>query len=112
MRTVYYATLKGLVRQTPYGRITLNEMNNGKFYHRSKGWVRFELKESEKRRFYCGIAGVVWAKPTNVHIAYVERAKEMSILDRLWYNGRWYQYCAGQDYVSEIRYIQSELRKW
>lgn len=112
MRTIHYQTLKGLLRQTSCGRINLNEMRSGRFYHKTKGFVNFELKESEKRRFYCGIAGVLWSKPTNVHVAYVERAKYMYILDRLWYNGKRYEYCAGRDYVGEIRHIQCELRKW
>lgn len=109
MRTMKYQTLRGMLRQTSYGRITLNDMNCGRFYHRTKGWVNFELRDSEKDRFYLGVAGVLWCKPNNVHIARVRRAKYMGILDRVWYDGKRYEYCAGQDYVGEIRFIQSQL---
>lgn len=112
MRTIKYKTLKGLLRQTSYGRITLNDVRQGRFYHRTKGWVNFKLSIPAQEEFYKGIAGVVWSKATPIRIAYVNNAKYMGILDRLWYNGKRYEYCAGQDYVGEIRFIQNQLRRW
>ena len=111
MRTIHYKTLKGLLRQTSYGRINLNEMRSRRFYHKTKGFVNFSLDWGEVGKFYRGIAGVVWSKVTEDRIAMVSSAKYMYILDRLWYNGKRYEYCAGQDYVGEIRHIQNELRK-
>lgn len=112
MRTVKYKTLEGMVKQTLYGRITLNDMRCGRFYHRSKGWVNFKLHNFAQTEFYRGIAGVVWSKVTPIRVAYASQARYMGILDRLWYDGKRYVYCAGQDYVSEIRYIQNQLRRW
>lgn len=84
---------------------------NRRFYHKTKGFVNFSLDWNEVGKFYRGIAGVVWSKVTEDRIAMVSSAKYMYILDRLWYNGKRYEYCAGQDYVGEIRHIQNELRK-
>ena len=111
MKTRHYKTLKGLMRATGTRQLTLNSVRNGKIYHKSLGFIRFTLDDSAKLEFIEGIAGVIWSKVTDDRLSQVANAGSYGIFNKLWYNGKRYEYCAGQDYPGEIRTIQHLMRK-
>lgn len=113
MRTRHYKTLDGLMRACGIREINLNQMRKGKIYHKTLGWINFTLPEGVKEDFYRGIAGVVWSRVTDERIDFVKYADDKGILNRLFYNRQLkrYEYSAGQDYLGEIRFIQTLLRR-
>lgn len=113
MKTRHYKTLEGLMRACGIREINLNQMREGRICHKTLGWINFTLDEGVKENFYRGIAGVLWSRVTDERIDFVRYADYKYILNRLVYNGEYkrYEYGAGQDYPSEIRFIQNLLRK-
>ena len=113
MKTKHYKTLEGLMRACGIREINLNQMREGRIHHKTLGWINFTLDEDVKENFYRGIAGVLWSRVTDERIGFVRYADYKYILNRLTYNGQYkrYEYCAGQDYPGEIRFIQNLLRK-
>jgi hypothetical protein len=111
MKTRHYKTLKGLMRATGIRYLTLRQFRDGRIIHKSLGFIRFTLDDSAKLEFIEGITGVIWSKVTDERLSQVANAGSYGIFDRLWYNGKRYEYCAGQDYTGEIRTIQYLMRK-
>ena len=106
-----YKTLQGCLEQSRSRYLTLEEVRTRRFYHKTAGSVKFELSESAADEFYRGIAGVIWARPDEERVDMVRRCKPCGIMSRLWWNGCRYEYCAGQDYVGEIKTIQRIMRE-
>ena len=109
MRTIHYKTLKGFMRANGIRQFTLEDFISGKCFSTKHGWMKFHLSESAANEYLRGITGVIWAKVTDERICRVRHAKSMGILRRLWFNGKHYEYCAGQDYTGEIRFIQNHI---
>ena len=109
MRTIHYKTLKGFMRANDIRQFTLEDFISGKCFSKRHGWMKFHLSESAANEYLRGITGVIWAKVTDERMYRVRHAKSMGILRRLWFDGKRYEYCAGQDYTGEIRYIQNHI---
>lgn len=109
MRTYHYKTLKGLMRANDIRQFTLADFRRGQLYSTRHGWFNFKLSEQAEDEFVQGITGVIWSKVTDERIYKVRHAREMGILRRLWFDGKRYEYCAGQDYTGEIRFIQRNI---
>lgn len=110
MRNYKYKTLKGFMRANGIRQFSLLDYLHGKVFSNSHGWIKFSLSREAQTEFLEGIAGVVWSKPTEERVKRLRYAPEMGILGRLWLDeADGYTYCAGQDYPSEIRYIQRHL---
>ena len=109
MRTIHYKTLKGFMRANGIRQFTLEDFISGQCFSSQHGWFKFKLSEEAENEYIRGITGVIWAKVTDERMYRVRHAKSMGILRRLWFNGKRYEYCAGQDYRGEIRYIQNHI---
>ena len=109
MRTIHYKTLKGFMRANGIRQFTLEDFISGRCFSKKHGWMNFQLSESATNEYIRGITGVIWAKVTDERICRVRNAKSMGILRRLWFDGKRYEYCAGQDYTGEIRFIQKHI---
>ena len=109
MRTIHYKTLKGFMRANGIRQFTLEDFISGQCFNPRHGWIKFQLSESAANEYIRGITGVIWAKVTDERMYRVRHAKSMGILRRLWFNGKRYEYCAGQDYRGEIRFIQNRI---
>ena len=109
MRTIHYKTLKGFMRANGIRQFTLRDFISGQCFSSRHGWMKFHLSESAANEYVRGITGVVWAKVTDERMYRVRHAKSMGILRRLWFDGKRYEYCAGQDYRGEIRFIQNHI---
>jgi hypothetical protein len=106
-----YKTLAGCLKQSSSRYLTLQEVRTGRFCHKTAGFCKFELSEFAADEFYRGITGVIWARPDEERVRMVSRCEPCGITSRLWWNGRRYEYCAGQDYVAEIRTVQRIMRE-
>ena len=109
MRTIHYKTLKGFMRANGIRQFTLEDFMSGQCFNSRHGWVKFQLSESAANEYIRGITVVIWAKVTDERMYRVRHAKCMGILRRLWFDGKRYKYCAGQDYTGEIRFIQNHI---
>ena len=109
MRTYHYKTLRGLLRANGLRYLTLSDYLSKRIYSEKHGWMQFELSDDADLQFVSGIAGVLWVRPNDEQLRRVAYAHPMGILRRLWYNGRRFEYCAGQDYDAEIRYIRRTI---
>lgn len=105
MMTVKYKTLRGLMRALDKRVFTANDMSRGEgYFPKRRRTCRFQIPDDVEEAFWRGLAEVVWKKPTPTQV-YKLRMYRAGIMNRLWYNGRYYEYCAGQDYPGEIRFI-------
>ena len=102
-KTKTYKTLKGLLKQTQYEQISLSDYKTKRFYHKKLGWISFKLSKSAEDEFLQG-----FAKFLNVKKWQLQNCSNCGLLGRLTFNKYGFQYVAGQDYTSEMRY----LRKW
>ena len=109
MRTIHYKTLKGFMRANGIRQFTLEDFRSGQCFSSRHGWIKFKLSEEAENEYVRGITGVIWAKVNDERMNRVRHAKSMGILRRLWFDGKRYEYCAGQDYTGEIRFIQSHI---
>lgn len=109
MRTIHYKTLKGFMRANGIRQFTLEDFRSGRIYNSRKGWIKFKLSEEAENEYVRGITGVIWSKVNDERMYRVHHAKSMGILRRLWFDGKRFEYCAGQDYTGEIRYIQNHI---
>ena len=119
--------LSGLIKETEYNRVTVSELISGRIYTKKWGWIDFNLDGehvTEKGRsalytFAKLIADYCW-KRENVNkrkaefCLYTKLVKDCGILQRLWVtmskDGTYRaDYCAGQDYDSEMRTIRKLL---
>lgn len=109
MKTYNYKTLRGLLRQCGGRYFTFYDFHSGRFYHRTAGWVRYNLSDSARGEAARLFAGVVWSRASvgRIDQCLNYRGRLCGILERLWiYKNGCPTYCAGQDYVSEMRTIQ------
>lgn len=109
-----YTTLSGFFKAIGKHQFNLNEFNarrtmlNGK-YQSFK--LSYELRDELLQLF----ASAIWERGAASKAWKLENVTPCGILRRVWIerrkNGRKYEYnstyCAGQDYISEIRFIQN-----
>jgi len=116
MRTRNYKTLRGMVSQAYSREINFNDFKAGQFHHDRLGWVNFRLPESERQKAYEMFASAIYSNgKANVYKLMRYDGKKYGILARLTIICKYYgfrgDYCAGQDYPSEIRTIQKIFRE-
>ena len=113
MKTYNYKTLRGLLRQCGSRYFTFYDFHSGRFYHKTAGWVRYNLSDSGREEAARLFAGVVWSRANadRVEQCLYYHGRLCGILERLWITKTCKaEYCAGQDYVGEIRCIQGLMR--
>lgn len=116
MKTINYKTLRGMVKHTLHNTISFNYFKRGLFYHNTRGWVKFRLPEGEISKAYEMFASAVYSDgKANAYKLRQYQGRSYGILDRLTIICKSYgfkgDYCAGQDYPSEIRTIQKIIRE-
>lgn len=109
MKTKRYKTLKGLMKALGTRQLTVLDVNRGQgWFPTEEKTCKFDLPESVLAEFYLGCAMVVWRKPKDWQVRRLRYCND-GIMRRLWFNGKRYEYCAGQDYPGEIRFIQNKI---
>ena len=119
--------LSGLIKETEYNRVTVSELISGRIYTKKWGWINFRLDDdhwTEKGGcaldiFVNLIVDLCWrrgsANKTKAKSCLKFKwVKDCGILNRLWVTMRkdgTYKadYCAGQDYDSEMRTLRKLL---
>ena len=119
--------LGALIKETEYNRVTVSELISGRIYTKKWGWIDFRLDDdhaTEKGRcaldiFVNLIADLCWSRESKnkkkaKSCLKFKWIKDCGILNRLWVTMRkdgTYKadYCAGQDYDSEMRTIRRLL---
>ena len=119
--------LSALIKETQYNRVTVSEFISGQIYTKQWGWIDFRLDDDHATEkggcaldiFVNLIADICWSsESTNKKKAKSclksKRVKDCGILNRLWVtmskDGTYKaDYCAGQDYDSEMRTIRRLL---
>ena len=119
--------LSALIKETQYNRITVSELIEGRIYTKKWGWIDFRLDDEHATEngssaldiFVNLIAGYCWKRDSaNKNKAKsclkFKRVKDCGILNSLWVtmskDGTYKaNYCAGQDYDSEMRTIRRLL---
>ena len=119
--------LGALIKETQYNRVTVSELVSGSIYTKKWGWINFRLDDDHATEkggcaldvFVNLIVDLCWSRETaNKKKAKsclkFKRVKDCGILQRLWVtirNDGTYRadYCAGQDYDSEMRTIRRLL---
>ena len=119
--------LSALIKETQDNRVTVSELIEGRIYTKKWGWIDFRLDDEHATEngsyaldiFVNLIADLCWRrdfenkKKAKSCLKY-KRVKDCGILTRLWVtickDGTYKaEYCAGQDYDSEIRTIRRLL---
>lgn len=113
MKTRHYNTLRGLLRMAANNRITFYDILTGRANINGTGWTNIVLSDAVQAEIYNLFASVIYsnrerAKECAKRLPYV---KPCGILERLYIDRTGAHYCAGQDYISEIRFIQGLVRK-
>lgn len=116
MKTRNYKTLRGMMKQVFNHQINFNDFKRSQFYHKTLGWVMFRLPEGEVSKAYEMFASAVYSNGTaNAYKLRQYHGRDYGILQRLTIICKSYglkgDYCAGQDYPSEIRTIQKIIRE-
>lgn len=105
----HYKTFDAFLRSAQ-GQISMNTIIAKRMYHKgTKKWENFEIEEDVFKE----IAKAIYNKPKSHHVEAMRRCNECGWFGRVFYHRslkRW-EYCAGQDYVYEIRVIQHLIRK-
>ena len=119
--------LSGLIKETQYNRVTVSELVSGRIYTKKWGWINFRLDDDHATEkggcaldvFVNLIVDLCWSresanKKKAKSCLKFKWVKECCILNRLWVTMRkdgTYRadYCAGQDYDSEMRTIRRLL---
>ena len=119
--------LSALIKETQYNRVTVSELIGRRIYTKKWGWIDFSLDDEHATEngssaldiFVNLIADLCWIRETaNKKKAKsclkFKRVKDCGILNRLWVTMRkdgTYKanYCAGQEYDSEMRTIRRLL---
>lgn len=107
----HYKTLRGLMDALGTKALDLRTFNRGADYSpKFRKYLKFSVSDEVAAEFYNGIASVLYKRPKAWQ---AERLKYYTdgIASRLWYNGKYFEYCAGQDYTAEIRFIQRKLNE-
>ena len=119
--------LSALIKETQYNRVTVSELVSGRIYTKKWGWIYFRLDDDHATEFGGSaldtfvnlVTDICWSRDTENK----RRAKsclksklvrDCGILNRLWVTMRkdgTYKadYCAGQDYDSEMRTLRKLL---
>ena len=119
--------LSALIKETQYNRVTVSELIDGRIYTKKWGWIDFRLDDEHATEngssaldiFVNLIADLCWRRETEnkkkakSNLKF-KRVKDCGILSRLWVTMRkdgTYKanYCAGQDYDSEMRTLRKLL---
>lgn len=116
MRTYKYKTLDGLCSANKLYVLTLTNVLGGRVYSETKQrFINFKLDSDEEERFLRVIASLIWGKKVDDDKVFNlrHRYKELGVYaDRLWYECQYHRfdYCAGQDYLYEMRNIRNILK--
>ena len=119
--------LSALIKETQYNRVTVSELVSGRIYTKKWGWIDFRLDDEHATEngssaldiFVNLIADLCWRRESEnkkkaKSCLKFKRVKDCGILNGIWvtkmkddtYRA---QYCAGQDYDSEMRTIRKLL---
>ena len=119
--------LSALIKETQYNRVTVSELIEGRIYTKKWGWIDFRLDDDHATEngssaldiFVNLIADLCWRRESEnkkkaKSCLKSKRVKDCGILDRLWVtmskDGTYKaDYCAGQDYDSEMRTLRKLL---
>lgn len=119
--------LSALIKETQYNLVTVSELIEGRIYTKKWGWIDFRLDDDHATEFGCSalelfvnlVTDICWSRETEnkrraKSCLKFKRVKDCGILSRLWVTMRkdgTYKadYCAGQDYDSEMRTIRRLL---
>ena len=119
--------LGALIKETQYNRVTVSELVSGRIYTKKWGWINFRLDDDHATEngssaldvFVNLIVDLCWSresanKKKAKSCLKFKWVKDCGILNRLWVTMRkdgTYKadYCAGQDYDSEMRTIRRVL---
>ena len=122
-----FNNLGALIKETQYNRVTVSELIEGRIYTKKWGWIDFRLDDEHATEngssalgiFVNLIVDLCWSresanKKKAKSCLKFKRVKDCGILQRLWVTMRkdgTYKadYCAGQDYDSEMRTIRRLL---
>ena len=122
-----FDNLSALIKETQYNRVTVYELVSGRIYTKKWGWINFRLDDDHATEkggcaldvFVNLIADLCWRRESGnkkkaKSCLKFKRVKDCGILQRLWVTMRKdgtykAKYCAGQDYVSEMRTIRRLL---
>ena len=119
--------LSALIKETQYNRVTVSELIEGRIYTKKWGWIDFRLDDEHATErgvsaldaFVNLIVDYCWKidsanKNKAKSCLKFKRVNDCGILDNIWvtkmkddtYRA---EYCAGQDYDSEMRTIRRLL---
>lgn len=119
--------LSALIKEAQYNRVTVSELIEGRIYTKKWGWIYFRLDDDHATEngssaldiFVNLIADLCWRRESEnkkkaKSCLKFKRVKDCGILNRLWVtmskDGTYKaDYCAGQDYDSEMRTIRRLL---
>ena len=122
-----FDNLGALIKETQYNRVTVSELVSGRIYTKQWGWIYFRLDDDHATEngssaldiFVNLIADLCWRRESEnkkkaKSCLKFKRVKDCGILNGIWvtkmkddtYRA---QYCAGQDYNSEMRTIRRLL---
>ena len=122
-----FDNLGELIKETQYNRVTVSELVSGRIYTKKWGWIDFRLDDehatergvSALDNFVNLIADLCWRrhsvnKRKAKYCLKLKRVKDCGILNGIWVTKMkddtyCAKYCAGQDYVSEMRTIRKLL---
>ena len=119
--------LSALIKETRYNRVTVSELIERRIYTKKWGWIDFRLDDdhatekgmSAMDTFVNLVTDICWSRETEnkrraKSCLKFKRVRDCGILTRLWVTMRkdgTYKadYCAGQDYDSEMQTIRRLL---
>ena len=119
--------LSTLIKETQHNRVTVSELVSGRIYTKKWGWIDFRLDDEHATELGCSalehfvnlVTDICWIRETEnkrraKSCLKFKWVKDCGILNRLWVtmgkDGTYKaDYCAGQDYDSEMRTIRRLL---
>ena len=104
-----YKTIRNACKKQLHGNITFGDLVSKRFYHKTKGWVDLTVFDLDM----IGLLDVIGGRGDYRRLVmdYLHYGKSYGILERLIFNGKRWQYIAGQDYVAEMNTIRKILRE-
>ena len=120
-----FDNLGALIKETRYNRVTVSELISGQIYTKKWGWIQFRLDDEHATEFGCSalehfvnlVTDICWSRETEnkrraKSCLKFKRVKDCGILNSLWVtmdkDGTYKaNYCAGQDYDSEMRTLRT-----
>lgn len=122
-----FDNIGALIKETQYNRVTVSELIEGRISTKKWGWIDFRLDDDHATEFGCSalehfvnlVTDICWSRETENKMRAksclkFKRVKDCGILSRILVTMRkdgTYKadYCAGQDYDSEMRTIRRLL---